>query len=907
MAPHRPDNFGGMSIADPPNRIAPGHVALAVNVRSYGSGQFNLRNSLTDPILTLDAPVQSIARLNDTTPAGLVVSPSGFILLGATTSGNISANAVSVSSGHTGNPVSMVPFRPNTSVQPWMYIGDDAPYPNVIVDGGFNCAGMIKVRSDGLSRKVGIAEPQIAPTVSFPGGGTGPSLIFYRYVYRASETGALSNPSPDAIPGTNSQSNPSLTVGSPFSPTQVSPAMPSTSYEVVSPFTQIRTKGSVPPGTVTEYVIPHNFGFAIPAGVTIDGITCTLNWIGQNSGTGVLSSAALFYLGTPFGTPKLPGIANVGPPGISTVLGDNSDTWGATLTPAIINDPSFGFGVQITTQSAGGSDRSFLDYFIMTVYYSTQDAVITPSPSLDPQVDKIDIYRQGGGLASFTYVGTTPNSTTPFTDLLSDLVVAGNPQLEFDNFEPFPSIDLPQAGTLNAAGNVLTWVSGGDVPGPATGFKIRWLPGTIILIGSPTQVAYTAVRRPSSTTVWDFNQNDPNVPPIPDGTNLPYNIAEPDLAAQPLAYLFGPTDNINYEYGVGDPYRPGTIYWCKGSNLDSAPDTNQQDLTDPSEVLVNGAMSGGLGVVFSIKRAWIILPNYFNALATVTGTEGSTWTFQATGITRGLFIPRCLCVSGGGMIFFRVDDGVHMSRGGSSSVSITDSDLFPLFPHESPGTGLTAPQPVTRNGVTIYPPDDSLPELQKFSSVGNWFYYDYRGTDGLDHTLVFDMTGGGWVWDLYSTVVTIHATNEGESQQGTLVGCADGTIRLMSPNGTEIPNGIVLTAAIGGMGWVFAYEYTVEYQSNATVLLTSIAADVNNGSYAPNAVTLPSTGGQIMKYTFKVSKNKWRLMWMQFASTDNTMKIFLEGFVLNCKPWGDAGPFKPISPFKASGGHGGQP
>src|SRR5207253_1395763 len=100
-------------------------------------------------------------------------------------------------------------------------------------------------------------------------------------------------------------------------------------------------------------------------------------------------------------------------------------------------------------------------------------------------VDRVNFYRQGGGLANFTFVGTGPNSSTVFNDTLSDLGAAGNRELNYFNFEPVPSIDLPRSGVLNAASQVLTSVSG-DV------FNIRWLPGTIILIGSPNQVAYTA-------------------------------------------------------------------------------------------------------------------------------------------------------------------------------------------------------------------------------------------------------------------------------------------------------------------------------------------------------------------------------------------------------------------------------
>ena len=97
--------------------------------------------------------------------------------------------------------------------------------------------------------------------------------------------------------------------------------------------------------------------------------------------------------------------------------------------------------------------------------------------------------------------------------------------------------------------------------------------------------------------------------------------------------MAGPTDNINYVLTVGDKLRPGTIYWCAGSNLDAWPDTNQADLTDPSEALVNVAMAAGYAVVFTIKRGFVYTPNFFNALATVTGTSGSTWTQQATTIS----------------------------------------------------------------------------------------------------------------------------------------------------------------------------------------------------------------------------------------------------------------------------------
>lgn len=416
---------------------------------------------------------------------------------------------------------------------------------------------------------------------------------------------------------------------------------------------------------------------------------------------------------------------------------------------------------------------------------------ITSFWSPDPQVDVVDYYRIDSVTAEFTYVNTGPNddadavdgTNTPVTDSLTDTEL-GDQLLSYDNYEPFPSIDLPQKGTLNSSGGVLTWVSGGAIGGSSTGFNIRWLAGTEILIGSPTSLAYTFIARPTSPT-------SVTIPGVPDGENLAYEIPEPILAAQPLPYMWGPTDNINFAYAVGDPLRPGTLYWCAGSNLDSAPDTNQQDVTDPGEPLVNGAITGGLGVVFSIKRAWLILPNFFNAVATATGVAGSTWSLQESGITRGLYIPRCVVVTGGGNIFFRVDDGIHISPGGAASQSITDNDLFPLFQHENSAP----PVAITIAGYTIYPPDDTQPQLQRFSYQNGYLYWDYVGIDSNPHTLVFDEQAGGWVLDVYTPPATIHAPDEGPSVGNTLVGCSDFTARLLSSGGAEAATAVLLTPA----------------------------------------------------------------------------------------------------------------
>jgi hypothetical protein len=605
---------------------------------------------------------------------------------------------------------------------------------------------------------------------------------------------------------------------------------------------------------------------------------------------------------------------------------------------------------------------------------STQESVpvrantITSLWSNDPQVDKVDYYRVDSSITDFTYVCTGPNddlggggTNTPVSDSLTDTQLGTN-LLVYTNYEPFPSIDLPQKGICSVSADVITWISGGAIGGTATGFNTRWLAGTVIRIGFPTSLAYTFIARPTASSfttltayalnwvIKDINGhyqlvtapgisgsttptfstsggttvsgtvtfkdkgivvpdgfvNEISIPGVPDGENLDYEISEPVLANQPLPYLFGPTDNINYTFGVGDTLRPGTLYWCSGSNLDAAPDTNQMDVTDPGEPLVNGAMSGGRGVVFSIQRAWVIMPNFFNSLATVTGTTGSTWTLQATSINRGLFIPRCLAIEGGGLIFFRVDDGIHVSPGGGGSKSITDQDLESLFPHEDQDGGLSVPQPVTREGVTIYPPDDSRPELQKFSIVNGYLYYDYVDNTELHvpRTLVYDIRAMGWVWDVYEWPATIHAMNEGVSQQGVLVGCNDGSIRQLASSGTETGTAIVQTSAIGGKGWqTTGPVLIVEYLSTAPITLTGYAADAGNGSYAPPAITIPSSDGEMTKLKLVCGASKWKLLWFQFTSTVQ-FQLNLEGFVVQVKDWGSAGEYRDVQPFAENGGGG---
>ena len=251
---------------------------------------------------------------------------------------------------------------------------------------------------------------------------------------------------------------------------------------------------------------------------------------------------------------------------------------------------------------------------------------------------------------------------------------------------------------------------------------------------------------------------------------------------------------------------------------------------------------------------------------------------------------------------FRVDDGIHFSRNGIGSSSITDNDLYPLFVHEG-----STPAPIMRNGYIIWPPDDTKPQAQKFSQQGPYIYWDYIGIDGTPHTLVFDTEKMGWLLDIYTPAATIHASNQRPeptrkpSRVSGRHGQAHG-VRWRRKSYLRVP----LRRPSVVKEWMTAYELTIEYSSEQLCTVSFVAVDEGNESYAPNPVLLPSTAGQISKFTTKVSPSKWQLLQAVFTTSDPDCQIYPMGCLLSVKAWGSTGLFRNAPLFRPAGGLGGQ-
>src|SRR5271166_1482051 len=800
------ENNGGMVTVEAPDLLKSGQYCYLQNTRKLLGGRIVGRPPVGSNLLASAIPsgITSLTRMTDP------YLPGFAFIEGA--AGSMYVNVTGVASGLSGNPLSFLPYRPTGTPRPWCYVGDPSlavSIPSYIASSYGLVAGMLKVRADGLCRKTGIKEPQAAPGVITTGGG--PNAIVYRDTYRDSTTQAVSNPSPESTPVYNGADNAAVWARvdglSPeqytnYSNTPTGGPMNGQWTSAYGTFNQFETSvggGGLLVPIQTQNMTDSGMGagsFPVPTGATITGIQFQLNWLnepGSTNSPGTLVNCQLRYQGALIGNQKQPGVnsTQIDPGDVfnaGLLIGGVGDTWGATLNPTIVNDPTFGINFQLL-QNPASFNRIFIDIIYVVIYWSIPSATLHSAGSLDPQVDVIDHYRMGGPLENFTYVGTSPNGSPPppYVDTLSDQAAALNPVLQFDNYEPFPSIDLPRSGVCNVAANgALSWVSG-DV------FNVRWLPGTIVLVGGVAYVLYT---RPSSTTAMIVYTSIVSGDTItfgypPTGSNITFAIPQPTLAAQPSPVIWGPTpENAGAFYFGLDPLNPGDLVWSKGNNFDSAPDTNRMAVTSPSEMLQNGTITSELSTVFSTERFWLIYPNFSDAVATVTGTLGQQWTLVQAAATRGLYMRYAIAALAN-MIAWRAKDGIFLSHGGGPEQEIS-KQIYNLFPHGEP----ESPGPVVIGGNTVYPPDDTKPNAQTITYIPGYIFYDYQDTNGNPRTLVYDMESKGWNVDVTLPVANCHALPVADNQ--ILLGCVDGSVRAFDTQGTEAGTAIVATGSQNG-------------------------------------------------------------------------------------------------------------
>lgn len=391
--------------------------------------------------------------------------------------------------------------------------------------------------------------------------------------------------------------------------------------------------------------------------------------------------------------------------------------------------------------------------------YSRRQQIIVSTPDLtyDPQINVYDIYRYGGTVTSWRYIGTQ-NQGSNFTDnLFDDSALAGQILIE-DNYQPWPSVDVPFMASV-AGGQTITLngtivIISGMTTVPAT--ILNWLPGTLVQINNLT--AYPLWARPvklsATSYLFKFGQTTGS------GTASSFVVQEPIVGRQFQPYVWGP-DAQGTLFGCGDPLRPGVLSWTKQNSPDTVSDQDNADLTPPSEPLLGGETTGdGLSWVASTRRWWALYPSSSLTAQAAGGVLGPQYAPVERPVGQGIIAPYGHCTDGT-YIYFWAKDGIARHSGGPFE-SLTDEDLYPLFPHDG-----VAGINIIRNACTFYAPDYSRAAQFRLAFAKSYLYAIYPDSNGTYRTLVCDTRVKAWSSDSYATAVS--AVYSAEQQSGSLL------------------------------------------------------------------------------------------------------------------------------------------
>lgn len=177
-------------------------------------------------------------------------------------------------------------------------------------------------------------------------------------------------------------------------------------YDKTSDDTYATSQGNMNNGESTVYLKATNFGFSIPSGSTIDGIT--VNVEKKAGDTSFFDNAIRIVKNGTVGTTDR-SYNNPWPIHDDTVAyGGVTDLWGETWTDTDINNANFGFAISVKKVDGDNNKKPLIDWVNITITYTLPD---TTAPSI-PGVPHATI---GANLTSQDW------SWTPSTDLDSGL------------------------------------------------------------------------------------------------------------------------------------------------------------------------------------------------------------------------------------------------------------------------------------------------------------------------------------------------------------------------------------------------------------------------------------------------------------------------------------------------------
>ena len=125
--------------------------------------------------------------------------------------------------------------------------------------------------------------------------------------------------------------------------------------------------------TTSDRLRATNYGFAVPAGSTIDGVEARVRRIRTGGGAVVITTSRyrLVNAGSAIGTEKEQA-ADWATTEEAYTTGSSSDVWSATLTAAVVNSSTFGLDVNVTWDANLPTPEAFaeVDSVEINVHYT---------------------------------------------------------------------------------------------------------------------------------------------------------------------------------------------------------------------------------------------------------------------------------------------------------------------------------------------------------------------------------------------------------------------------------------------------------------------------------------------------------------------------------------------------------
>lgn len=131
------------------------------------------------------------------------------------------------------------------------------------------------------------------------------------------------------------------------------------------------------PNNVSNQLYFYDLNLNVPAGATVTGVEVTHKHGGCNMGSYTIDSLFLAYNGNIISSAKRDSASGL----TTNVSGGSSDLWAASLTPAIVNDNSFGIILQ--SHTSGICTYSQFDLQV-NVYYCTTVASVNALDNSTP-------------------------------------------------------------------------------------------------------------------------------------------------------------------------------------------------------------------------------------------------------------------------------------------------------------------------------------------------------------------------------------------------------------------------------------------------------------------------------------------------------------------------------------------